>query len=136
MKISKKNKATFFLFVYSFIVKVMANYSLNLDYATFIVSPVFFMIFTWMCMEEYKRAGLSTKRIISTILVGALIVTLPIRIFYFQDTMGSLPQEILCVFGICAGWLLSYKPRIWLLLLFLLLFVSISLLLSHVGWLA
>ena len=63
MKISKKNKATFFLFVYSFIVKVMANYSLNLDYATFIVSPVFFMIFTWMWMEEYKRAGLSTKRI-------------------------------------------------------------------------
>ncbi len=126
MGLSKTNKTTLIVFLYTLIVKVLANYSMVFDNATFIISPMFFMTFTWMCIEEYKPVEGSSLRIISTILIGDLILTLPIRIFHFNETIGSLSQEIMCIVGIGLAWFLSKYRKVWLLLLLLLIFVIVA----------
>lgn len=121
------NKASATVFLYSLLIKLLVCFSQSSPTGGYnIAFPICLMFFTWICIEEYKSEYYTASKIALTIFVGTLILTLPIRMVHFHETIGSLPQEILGIAGICAGWLFSYKHRIWLLLLILMAFIGIA----------
>ena len=123
MKLLMINKDTFILMIYSLLVKVIVCFSQTIHPgASYIAFPICLMIFTCESIEKYKSIGYTSSRIVSI----TLILTLPVRIVYFYETMGSLPEEILGIIGIIAGLFLACKCRMWLLLLFLLAFMIIA----------
>ena len=116
-------KAAIVVFLYAMIFNVLICLTqIFPPGASLFAFPLCSMIFTWMCIEEYKSTNYTTPKIILTILAGTLILTLPIRIIDFYGTIGSLPEEILGIIGVLLGWLLACKRKVWLLLLILMAF--------------
>lgn len=130
MKLTSKTKSVAVVFAYSILAKLIVCYSQSypefMGEVCLITFPVGLMMFTWMCIDTYKSDSYKAFQIALTILCGTLIITVPIRICDFHGTIGSLPQEILGIIGIFAGWLLACKRKIWLLLLLLAVFILIA----------
>ena len=128
MRYIELNKNILSVFVYSILVKIMVCFTqssaIGVSYISF---PLGLMLFTILCIDRYNTEKSTSKQIVLSILVGTLMLTIPIRILHFKATIGSLPEEILGVAGICSGWLVTYfKKKIWLLLLVMLVFISVA----------
>lgn len=113
--------------LYAICTKVIACLTLMLWVSGSILAfMLFFMVFMWLCLENYANERCKSTHIVITALLGMLLPTMLIRIFDFPGTIGSLYIEPLGCVGICAGWLLAFKRKVPLLLLVLLVFVLIT----------
>lgn len=127
MKSFTISKDVVIVFAYSLLLKLMVSFTQTYPTGTsYMAFPICLMTFTCICISRYKSEIFSSGKIVLTILAGTLVLTVPIRLVDFAQTVGSLPEEILGVVGIFSGWLISQKYRIWVFMLCLLLFIISS----------
>lgn len=84
--------------------------------------PVCYMVFTAYVISGWPAKGLPVCMAIASIVIGRYVVSLPIHIIDYSQTLGSLPLEILSFVAIFLGILCSQKRSvlIWILSLTLL----------------
>lgn len=125
-KISKK---TALLFIYSLIMAVICNIPSTFNSGLkCVVSFMFMMAFTFLCIDTNESSDYSRTKVFLTILIGSLILEWPVRIVNFMDTFCTLPEELFTITGIFAGWLIACKRKIWLLIIIM----SVILLAVHI----
>lgn len=78
---------------------------IGVEYAS-IINCVIFQSFTVIMISRFNHK-IKPWQLLSTILVGGSMIDVSIRLFYFMDTLVSLPAYLSILFATITGYLVS-----------------------------
>lgn len=100
-------------------------------YAAGWTEAVAYFVLTYISLEKYGKPGTFGASIITTIILGRIILELPVRIFDFQDSIFSMFVPIIAIVSIMLGATYYREKRNTVLVLSVIILILLNTLGHH-----